>query len=83
MIYIIVVSSLISFATGIITGAIVHFHATDNNISLIKRDARTALQKQAADSFAAGYMRAYADKTAKRAKKSEEDMTLIMNLVSI
>jgi hypothetical protein len=69
-------------AAGFIAGVFAHHLVTDNDTTLIKQDARKALQEQANASFEAGYRRGYSDKTAKRPKKDESDMTLILDLVS-
>jgi hypothetical protein len=82
MIYVIIASTFVTLFTGMIAGAALHNLTTIENVNLIKQDAQKALQEQANASFAAGYMRGYSDKNAKRPKKIEDDMTLILDLVS-
>lgn len=79
MIYIVIAA----FFAGTLVGTAAHFLSTNDTIDRIKRDAKASLQMQANDSFAAGYLRGYKDKTARRTNRTEtDDMTLLLDLVS-
>lgn len=58
---------IITFAAGIIAGVGAWKMATNQKIETIKNDAKKSISVVATDSYEAGYMRAYSDKTRKHA----------------
>lgn len=71
-----------SFLAGFFAAAIVCKLAHTDKIDRIKQDAKNALEKQATESFQAGYMRCYAEENRRKAKKIDKDVTAILDLIS-
>lgn len=75
---------IITFAAGFIAGMAAWKMATNQKIETIKIDAKKSISVVATDSYEAGYMRAYSDKTIRNAKvvAARHADTQIMSLIS-
>lgn len=72
MIILYIILPVTTFAVGFIAGAFAWKLATNQKIEQIKTDAKKSIDDVALDSFEAGYVRAYKDKTAAQAKMLAE-----------
>lgn len=79
----IIVLPLITFAVGFIAGIAAWKMATNEKIELIKDDAKKAIRESSTDSYEAGYMRAYSDKTMSHAKRTADRLNAENETISI
>lgn len=67
----------ITYVVGFISGIAAWRLGTNDRIETIKSDAKASLDNVSRDSYAAGYLRAYKDKTARRSMAEKTDTEVI------
>jgi hypothetical protein len=69
---------ILSFFAGFIAATVAHHLSHIDEIDRIKSDAKSAIEKQATESYRTGYMRCYAEENKRKVRPTDPHKTEVI-----